>query len=169
MALGALGLLAGCAGGTRPSVTQLYEPEPIRTSAEDAAGTDACLRRDATPAVIETVTERVLVVPPSVSVDGTQLYPAVYRTATEQRVIQEREELQFETLCDGEMTPAFIASLQRALKVRGYYTGPVTGLMTPQTGAAVRAFQQPQGLDSAVLSIAAARQLGLSKVARIGE
>ena len=76
-------------------------------------------------------------------------------------VVEERRELWFETPCRSEMTPEFVASLQRALKVRGHYQGPISGEMTARTRRAIRSFQKPQGLDSAILSKAAARQLGL--------
>ena len=53
---------------------------------------------------------------------------------------------------------------QRALAARGYYAGPITGVMDRRTQAAIRAYQRPQGLDSAMISLAAARQMGLIAV-----
>lgn len=163
LAAGAALLVAGCGGAPAPDVAQLVEPAPVRGHAAPPAGLDpeACLGREATPAEIETVTEQVMLQPPSVSVDGKVLYPAVYKTETRTRILKERRELWVETPCTAELPPDFIASLQRALKVRGHYSGPVTGEMTARTRAAIRSFQKPQGLDSAILSRAAARQLGL--------
>ena len=60
------------------------------------------------------------------------------------------------------VTPDFIASLQRALAVRGYYRGPIHGHATPETRRAVRAYQAERGLDSAIVSIETARELGLT-------
>ncbi len=167
--LGAVLLLSACADTMGPTVTQLSEPEPIRTSnittlANDA---DGCHGTDATPAVIETVTEHVMVQPPSVSTDGTVTYPAIYKTETRQKIVEQRREQMFEALCESDFTEQFVASLQRALAARGHYKGPVTGEMTARTRSAIRAYQKPQGLDSAVLSMAAARQLGLIQVERI--
>lgn len=71
------------------------------------------------------------------------------------------EDRLFATPCPGATTPEFWASLQRALSVRGLYTGPVTGQPDGATGEAVRRYQAPLGLDSPVLSLDAARQLGL--------
>jgi peptidoglycan hydrolase-like protein with peptidoglycan-binding domain len=62
----------------------------------------------------------------------------------------------------------FAATLQRALAARGYYDGPVTGVIDAETTRAIRAYQAPLGIDSATLSLAAARRLGLAPIARDG-
>jgi hypothetical protein len=67
----------------------------------------------------------------------------------------------FEIPCAAERDPVLIASLQRALAARGLYSGPVTGGMDDATRAAVEAYQRDFGLRSGVLSLAAARALGL--------
>ena len=156
-------MLSACAQSGLPAVARFGEPDPVTTRGTPPPGSDptACYGQDATPAVIETVTEQIMLQPPSVSTDGTVLYPAVYKTETRQAIVEERRELWFETPCSADLTPDFIASLQRALNVRDYYRGPINGEMTARTRRAIRAFQKPQGLDSAILSRAAARQLGL--------
>jgi hypothetical protein len=164
-------LLGGCSGAPVPDVAQLMEPDLVKTRAAPPPGTDptACYGQDATPAIIETVTEQIMLQPAEVAVDGTVLYPAVYKTETRQAIVRERRELWFETPCGDTQTPEFIASLQRALAARGFYRGPVNGEMTARTRHAIRAYQKPQGLDSAILSKAAARQLGLVAYAEIPE
>lgn len=123
----------------------------------------ACYGQQSTPAVIETVTEQVMLQPPQIATDGTVREPAIFVTETQQRIVRERRELWFEVPCALELGDAdFIASLQRALIARGHYAGPVTGEMNRRTARAVRAFQAPQGLDSEILSLAAAKQLGLA-------
>jgi len=99
--------------------------------------------------------------PAQVSEDGSVLYPAVYKTVRHQVIVEPRRALSFETPCAQLLTPEFIASLQRALAARGGYRGKINGEMTPRTRRAIRAYQKPQGLDSAILSTLAARQLGL--------
>ena len=156
-------LLAGCASIGLPDVARMAEPAPVKTRAAPPPGSDpnACYGQDATPAVVETVTEQIMLQPASISTDGKTLYPAIYKTETRQAIIVPRRELWFETPCEREMTPEFIATLQRALKARGFYRSAITGEMTPRTRRAVRAFQKPQGLDSAILSTVAAKKLGL--------
>lgn len=71
------------------------------------------------------------------------------------------EDRLFAVPCPEAQTPEFWSSVQRALTVRGHYTGPVTGQAGPMTGEAVRRFQAPLGLNSPILSLDAARELGL--------
>jgi hypothetical protein len=123
-----------------------------------------CLATDTAPAVIETVTAQVLDRPAVLTDDGTVLTPAAYRTVTRQEITRERAEITFETLCPPSYTAEFVESLQRALALRGYYSGPVTGLMDPATGRAVQDFQRTDGPDSPILSIDAARTLGLERL-----
>ncbi len=121
----------------------------------------ACWESDVTPAVIETVTEQVVVTPETRAEDGRVLTPATYRTNTRTRIVQDRQEVWFRAPCPADYTLDFVASLQRALKARGYYLLPLTGQMDAGTRDAVRRYQAERGLDTARLSLAAARELGL--------
>jgi hypothetical protein len=121
----------------------------------------ACWARDITPAIIETVTEHQLIQPAEVDADGHIREQASFRTVTEQRIVQDREEIWFRTPCPAEMNLTFIATLQRALKARGLYRPALTGVMDAATRDAIRRYQEPRGLDSDLLSLAAARDLGI--------
>jgi hypothetical protein len=137
--------------------------EVMRGAGPPDADPATCHAQQSTPAVIETVTEQVMIQPPQMTSDGRILEPAIFVTETQQRILQERRELWFPIPCEIQVRdPAYITSLQRALAARGLYSGPITGEMTRRTERAVRDFQAPQGLDSPILSLAAARQLGLS-------
>ncbi|WP_417248023.1 peptidoglycan-binding domain-containing protein [Celeribacter sp.] len=164
VALGATALLSACLANNGPRAEILRAGEV--PNAPPGADPEACYARTTTPAIIETVTEQVLVQPPQIAADGSVTYPAVYRTETRQEIVRERKELWFETLCEEEMTPEFIASLQRALEVRQYFTGAITGRMDIRTRRAIRAYQGEQGVESDILSLAAARKLGLKEVER---
>ena len=129
------------------------------TAPPERAG--ACWAEEITPAIIETVSEQVLVRPETRGPDGTVTAPAVYATETRQRIVQDRRQVWFPTPCLEAMTLEFVASLQRALKARGFYLAPVTGQLDAPTREAVRRFQAPRGLDSATLSVGAAQELGL--------
>lgn len=166
--IAALGLLSACkplmaieqAGAPRSLRGDLVRLDP----GPPPAGPGICWEGDITPAVIETVSRQVLLTPETRAEDGSILAPATYRTETRQRIAQEREVVWFRTPCDDEMTVAFVASLQRALKARGYYQGPTTGALDADTSEAIRRYQADRGLDSARLSLGAARQLGLSVI-----
>ena len=152
-----------------PDLAALTEPDVVRSTTANAppgAKPGTCWGREVSPAVIETVTEQIIVQPAEVLADGTVISPAVYRSETQQRIVEERRETWFETPCDPIWTEEFTASLQRALKARGHYTGSITGTLDKRTRAAIRRYQAPQGLDSSILSLEAARQLGLIAVAR---
>lgn len=120
-----------------------------------------CWADDVTPAIIETVTEQVLVSPELRGPEGAVIAAAVFQTAVSQRIIQDRKAVWFRTPCPEVLTLEFVATLQRALKARGYYRGELTGQLDLKTQHAVRQYQEPLGLDSERLSLAAARSLGI--------
>lgn len=161
----AVAVLAGCQGGPVPKapaqvdltreVVRLSQPGPP-TRPEGA-----CWESDVTPAVIETVTEQVLVTEEKRDAAGQVVTPATYRTDTRARMVRDREEVWFRAPCPADYTLEFVASLQRALKARGYYLLPLTGGLDAATRDAVRRYQADRGLDSPRLSLAAARELGL--------
>lgn len=70
-------------------------------------------------------------------------------------------EFAFRIPCPENLTPYFIATLQRALAVRGLYKGPITGHIDTETRAAVLKFQQKYGFDSHILSLESSMKLGL--------
>ncbi|GHE05285.1 hypothetical protein U879_02755 [Defluviimonas sp. 20V17] len=109
-----------------------------------------CWTHTTLPAVIETVSEHV------------ETAPGVFRSVTDQRIVQNSRDIWFRSPCPATMTADFIASLQRALKARGLYNAPLTGEMDGPTRRAVRRYQAPLGLDTDKLSLGAARELGLA-------
>lgn len=150
LTLSAFLALSACTSG-RPDVARFLEPA-LRASGEqqvDLTRPEICQSRDETPAVVETVTES------RAEADGS------YRTETTHRIVAARDEIWFDTPCRDAWTPEFIASVQRALIVRGHMTGPATGTIDRETRQAIRAFQKVEGIDSDVLSIAAGKRLGL--------
>lgn len=168
-ALVSLGLvLAACQTVVAPDITRLSEPDLVITRQEGPpdAQPGVCWGTHVTPAVLETRTEHKLARAPQFADDGRLQRPAAYTTRTRTRIVQERRETWFEVPCPSTMTAEFVASLQRALKVRRLYSGPINGQMDAPTRRAVRRYQKPQGLDSGILSLAAARQLGLVAVER---
>ncbi|MFN3642072.1 MAG: peptidoglycan-binding domain-containing protein [Gemmobacter sp.] len=137
------------AGGGVDVRADLSSAVLARPPAADAPG---CWHGATRPALFETVTDQ--------SVSGTGQVTRVQR----QVLVRERSDMWFAVPCDAPTT-AFVASLQRALKARGLYDLPVTGRADAATAEAVRRFQSARGIDSAVLSLAAAQALGLVAVA----
>lgn len=157
--LGALVLLAAC--GDAPGVSRdavgLDAPPPLAEQMEDGT----CRARDTVPAIYEHVMGEVQVVQAEIAEDGTVIRPPIYRKAPVPRVVRERGEVTFEAPCPDQMTPEFIASVQRALAARGHFAGNVTGALDAPTAAAIRRYQSDRGLESAQLSLETARALGL--------
>ena len=165
----ALAVLSACSSAppsepaSRLAFTAL---EAARVPAPEGAPEGSCWARDVTPAVIETKTAQLIEQPAILNPDGSLLAPAIYATETEQMIVEPRREYVFETLCAEEITPEFIASLQRALQVRGLYDGVITGVIDSATEDALQSFQRTQGLETRLLTIETARQLGLAAVER---
>lgn len=161
----AVGLVSGC---DAPLPGSPGEPALVQTLAEAPPGAapGTCWGKVVTPAVIETVTDQIILQPAEVLADGTVVTPAIYKTETHQVIVQERKATWFETLCAADLTHEFVESLQRALLARNLYRGQINGQMDARTRAAVRRYQKPEGLDSGILSLAAARRLGLVAVPR---
>lgn len=156
-------MLAGC---QRYTIEGAYAPAIIHGYEISDGGTknlraEACYGKDETPAVIETVMEQVMVAPAEFDAAGNLRKPAVFEMRETQAVVDGREALYFETPCPEQLTAPFIASVQRALIARGYLSGQPSGVFDRGTGRAIRRFQAPLGLNSDVLSIEAAQQLGL--------
>jgi hypothetical protein len=124
----------------------------------------ACWQDAITPAVIETVTEQVLLEPERRNEAGTVIAPAVYGSQTHQRLVADRSRVWFRAPCPIELTVNYVASVQRALKARGYLSGDVTGELDAPTRDAIRRFQAERGLDSPLLSLEAARELGIAAI-----
>ncbi|QFT80302.1 hypothetical protein FIU89_06735 [Roseovarius sp. THAF27] len=159
-------LLALAACGEVPRTAAAPDAVQRLDTPPPGAAPGTCWAQDTSPAVVETVTEQILVSPAEVAGDGTVTRPASYRTETAQKIVQERRVTRFQVPCRAELTPEFNASVQRALKARELYRGPINGEMDRRTRAAIRSFQKPQGFDSDILSVAGARQLGLIAVPR---
>lgn len=97
---------------------------------------------------------------------GRVIQPAIFSTITRQDIVEPRRDTWIETPCPEQITPEFLASLQRALAARGYYHGAPTGRMDRSTRISLRRYQKEAGLDSSALSLATARQLGLVAIAQ---
>lgn len=157
--------LAACAPGSGQTVSAEGVVQGSGLAPPGAPG-GTCWGKIPTPAVIETVTERVQVTPARTNPDGSIATLPVYRTENRQRIVEPRRDRWFETLCPPAFTVEFVSTLQRALQARGLYDGPITGNMDTLTRRAVMAVQTADGLPADVLSIKTARELGIVAVPR---
>ncbi|MDQ2091080.1 peptidoglycan-binding domain-containing protein [Marimonas arenosa] len=165
-AFGTCAMLAAC--NPAPGVTRFSEPALVQTfqQAPPGAPDGSCWGKEVTPPRYKTVSGHVMVQPAQVLADGTVMSEPIYKREDRKAIIEPQRELWFRMPCEADLPPDFTASLQRALQARGHYHGAITGEMDGRTRHAVRRYQAPQGLDSAILSLAAARKLGLVPVER---
>ncbi len=153
--------LAACTGASVQEVRRNFGPE------DPLPG--ACYARGITPAVLETVTSQIQEAPETLAEDGTILAPARFRTVTSTRIVTPRGENWFQTPCAlRDRDPDFVSQIQRALKVRGLYTGDINGFYDVPTRKAVQAYQSSRGLESGTLSTPSAQSLGLVELGRDG-
>ena len=148
-ALFVLFALTACVGPEAPPGPERLDLSGEILLAEPQAKAGKCFAHIRQPALFESVIEQ------------SRIGKMQYATKAEQRLLRGPRDIWFATLCKNESTPAFVASLQRALMARGLYRGEVNGAMTPQTEAALRAYQAQAGLDAPQPAVATARHLGL--------
>lgn len=165
LVLGCALVLAGCGeqvSVSAPAVSNLgIELVRLKEGQQPPQTEGICWAKDTTPAVIETTTEQLVVTDEQRDAQGAVTAPATYQTKTHQRLLQDHEEVWFRAPCPSDMTVNFVATLQRALKARGLYMAPVTGIVDATTSEAIRQFQAERGLDSPELSLSAAKELGI--------
>jgi hypothetical protein len=157
--------LAGCLPSTPPEAGRLDTAPLPRFDARPAQAAEGCWAEEGRTAQVETVEVEVVVEPAGLAPDGTLRAEPLTRTETRAREIAPAEAVWVEVPCPGAMDATRVATLQRALGARGLYVGDATGVIDTATGEAIRAWQAARGLDSATLSLAAARRLGVLPVA----
>lgn len=157
-------LLLAAAGCGSTVSSQAGRVTRAAQAAPEGAPPGSCWERKITPAIIETVTLQEVTAPAVIGENGAILKPAAYRTESRQQIVRPRSTAWFETPCPAQMTPEFIASVQRALEARGYFSGIATGRMDGPTLAAIRLYQQELGIEASSLTLEAARKLGLIAV-----
>jgi len=148
--------VAACAPMQEPGV-------PVETGVVRAGAlpTDPCVATDISPALIETETVQILEKSAVLDAQGAVIAPAVYRSEASQRIVRERQMIEFEAVCDLAASAEFVATLQRALKARGHLSGDIPGVLDGKTKRAIRSYQLTQGLNSDILAVETARELGL--------
>lgn len=159
-------LLGACALQDQTPSTDTRSLMPHNQTGPDDAPPDTCWGQTATPAVIETVTERVLIEPADISPDGLIRQPARYQNHDRVNVVRPRQISWHQIICETDMTVEFVTTLQRALAARDLYSGPISGQLDRATQDAIALYQSEQDLPGYALTVVAARRLGLVAVPR---
>ena len=118
---------------------------------------DQCYFEKITPAEISTQVKTRLVQPEKRNTAGQLVSPAQYETTRTQTITKTRSVTKIDAVCPQDMTPEFIASLQR----RGLFSSTITGSIDTSTRRAILNFQTVRGVASATVMQANAKELGL--------
>ena len=108
--------LSGCqpAVPAAPAITSLKKELVTKTgNTPPSKGKGICWAEDVTPAIIETVTEQVLLRPEIRGPDGAILRAAVFQSEAAQRIVQDRRAVWFRAPCSDFQEPASAAILPR--------------------------------------------------------
>ncbi|MFQ3183348.1 MAG: hypothetical protein ACI901_000441 [Octadecabacter sp.] len=157
-----LSMLSACMDTAQVTHSGNYDDGSLANSVTVDPSQSTCFDSSTTPAIIETVTEQVMLQSASMLSDDIVTPPTAFRTVTRQQIMRERRKVEFEIPCKAIMTPQLIASVQRALIARGYYNGPINGIIDSRTKDAIERFQTAQGyVQTSMLTLQTARILGL--------
>lgn len=105
---------------------------------------EASVQSSVVPARYQTVKVQKLVTPAS---ERRIVIPARTKTVTSQVELAPAKLEWRQVLCQTNMTPQIITSLQRALKREGYDPGFIDGIVGPSTIRAIESYQTDQGID----------------------
>jgi len=155
-----LACVAACTGTQAPIVAEMpvIEQATIETMADGR-----CFTFAPGPTRTETVVVTVQTAPEQRDASGAITQPAIVRSEEREQIVPAGPDVRFEVVCPQNLTQGLVASVQRALSARGAYAGPVNGLLDAGTQKAILVFQSRNGLQSGTLSIATAREFGLTR------
>lgn len=135
-------------------------PAEFKTVSKRVIDQAATTKTVTIPAEYRTVTVQRLV---SAEKEVRKPIPAVYKDVTSSQKISDEELKWAEVLCEDNMTPNTVASLQELLRKSGTYRGPIDGLYGPMTERAANTYAKRNGLPtgSRLISLETAKHLGL--------
>ena len=131
----------------------VYKKVPKRVVAKPAIS-----RKVKTPPRYTTVKIKKLIQPPS---EKRVAIPARYKTVTKKKKIAEGYAKWIPIVCKTSINGTMIREVQRALKDKGFYSGPIDGVWGAASKSAIRAYQRANGLPVAGLSMATMESLGI--------
>ncbi len=142
-----------------PATTRSVEiPAEYSTVRKRVVKTPATTRTVQLPAQFKTVRVRKLVAPPQTK---RSVIPAQYQTVTRRTKVTDESMAWRPVLCQTNITPSVVTSIQQALHRAGHDPGPIDGMIGKQTRTAIEAFQQAKGLPRGGLTFDTLKALGV--------
>ena len=137
--------------------TQVWKPgRGAKEKVDQTTGEILCLVEE--PAVYKTIEKRVLIAPET---PEYKVIPAKYQTITRTKTIEPAKMEWRRILCETNVTPSVIMSIQKALNAKGYEAGPVDGRFGRKTLRAVEKYQRDNNLPVSGLSYDTIESLGV--------
>ncbi len=129
---------------TPATVKEVEVPAEYKTIKRTVIQNPAQVTEETVPAEYKTITRKVVSSPAQTL---SKEIPAEYKTVTSRQLVRVGGFTEWrEVLCESGQNRAYLTRVQQALKDRGYDPGPVDGVIGSQTRAAIRQFQQDNGL-----------------------
>ena len=138
-------------GGNKPAgykytghqICKLARPAAYKTLTKTVVEKPATTKAVEIPPVYKDITVTTVVKPAEVK---RIEIPAVYKEVTKREMVEPSRVVWKRVVCQSSITSATIIKLQKALKEKGYYKGPIDGIVGSQTRAAIKAFQKDNGM-----------------------
>lgn len=144
----------------KPASTDKMEiPAEYKIVKKQVVKTEPSTRKVEIPAEYKTVKVRKLV--SEAQVNEIPI-PEEYDTVTKTEKISEGKMEWRSILCETNVTPEVVTSIQQALQTAGYYEGPIDGIFGTQTVDGIRSFQKAKGLATGGVTMEALKELGIS-------
>ncbi|RMF85391.1 MAG: hypothetical protein D6736_17360 [Nitrospinota bacterium] len=143
----------------KPATTRKVEiPAKYITIKKQVVKEPAKIRKIPVPAEYKTVKVRKLISPPQ---EKRIPVPAEYQTITKKIKVSEGRMEWRPVLCETNVTPKVVKSIQEALQKAGFDPGQIDGVLGRATMAAVESFQKAKGLPVGSLTIETLNLLGV--------
>ena len=133
-------------------------PAEYRSVRKRVVKTPATTRTVQLPAQFKTVRVRKLVAPPQTK---RIVIPAQYQTVSRRMKVTDESMAWRPVLCQTNINPDVVTSIQQALHRAGHDPGPIDGIIGKQTRTAIAAFQQAKGLARGGLTFDTLKALGV--------
>ena len=134
------------------------EPAKYAKVPKQVVAKPASTRKVKTPPKYTTIRIKKLIQP---ATTRTIPIPATYKTITKKKKIADGYAKWIPVVCKTSINPTMIREVQKALKERGFYNGPIDGVWGTESKNAVKAYQKAKGLPVSGLSINVMQSLGV--------
>jgi len=144
---------------TGHEICKLARPAAYKTLTKTVVDTPASTKATEIPPVYKPIKVTTVVKPAEVK--HIEI-PAVYKEVTKREMVEPSRVVWKRVVCQSSITNATITKLQRVLKEKGYYKGPIDGIVGPLTRNAVKAYQRDNKLPVGGITYQVLKSLGVN-------